>query len=441
MNPVDQWPALRESLKSQLSKEDIQGWLDGLEMTVFSPGQVVLSGVTNQFFLTRIQARFLPLIRQTLLQGLSPSLQPDFSLEILPRPNDAPDIPNAQPNEMEGFAGYIEAPCNQFALKMALDVVRGSGVRHSPFMVVGQEGEGKTFLLRAMVHHWNKENRHVVFLTGEQFTNEVLGGFRLQKMAGLRNRYRTADVFILDDLEGVLKSPSVQEELVHTLDALDALGDLENSTRENPPQVVFSAGAFPSRLPGINSSLASRLEKGLVAEIFPADDPLRARFLEHFAQKLGLQLDADTRQQILKNIHTGLSRLEGVCLRIQAHQSIQGTPLHPTQMIEIASPLFDPAPSEVFRSPDEILGAVCDACHIPMKTLLSENRSKNVAHARQLTMYLLRENTTLSFQEIGKILGNRSHSAVIHGCNKISTTLETDQALRNLTRKLQQGFY
>ena len=472
---ADRWKHCKEIIQHRLNQEDAAAWLPALELTSISPEKAVLSGIPNPFFKNRIGHQFAPLLRQCLAESFGQTrFEEDFQLELrigkagpgrgrgggataaageaVPAGNvAAAQEPEANGDMMAGgvsrpetadarfsFDTFVEGPSNRLALKLARDVAAHPGGRRNPLFIVAGVGLGKTHLLRAIAHEAKRRSPQprVIYRTAEEFTNEVVDGIRQKRMKALRNRYRTVDMLLLDDVEFLLVSVKAQEELLHTFDAVQSAGG----------QLVFGSNRFPAALEGLNPTLLSRLEAGLATELGEPEQELRLGMLKMKARAEGVPLSAEAAQLLVRRISTGFRRLEGALVRLAAYASMLAEPITPDFVNKVAEPLFDPEPLASPGLPvagDLVLGRVCDHFGITMKTLRSRERTARIARARGVAVYLLREAGALSYPEIGAALGGRSHSTILHAMRKIERELAADphyrRAVNGLLADLQGG--
>ena len=246
-------------------------------------------------------------------------------------------------------------------------------------------------------------------------------------MKTMRQRYRTAHMLLLDDVEFLQVSQRSQEELLHTFDEIHRAGG----------QLVFSANQPPAEMTTLNPALRSRLQMGLVAEIAPANHKLRLRVLREKAKIQGIALTEEMLELLTTRITCGIRPLEGALVRLVAYTSMYDEPVTMEFVERVAAPFFD-KPTEATGLPvasNVVLAKVCDQYEVSVKSLYSRNRSSYISRARRVAAYLLRELSVLSYPEIGAVLGGRSHSTMIHAIEKVRTELDADPHFRDTMMK------
>jgi chromosomal replication initiator protein len=316
-------------------------------------------------------------------------------------------------------------------LALARQVAAEPG-RHTPFFLVAEPGLGKTHLVGAIGRE--VAARHpdwrIVQRTGEQFTLDVLEGIRARRMPAVRETYRGADVLLLDDLGFIEVSPKAQEELLHTFEALHAAGR----------QMVFAADRPPTALTGLNEALRSRLERSLVAELTPPGPATRLAILESMATRMETKIPASELAFLAERITGSPRRMEGALVRISTYASMLGRPVDAAFVREIASPWLDSDPTDREQVPPAlVLAAVCREFGMTQRQLRDRDRSRQRDLARQVAMRLLRERSGLAYGEIGRLLGNRSHSTVVEAVAALERKMAAQSGLRITWSRLQRG--
>jgi chromosomal replication initiator protein len=314
-------------------------------------------------------------------------------------------------------------------------VVEEPGRRYNPLLLVGASGLGKTHLLHAIAQGLRERHglTQVRTVTGEAFKNEVLDGITRKRMPVVRERFRSAEALLLDDVEFLLVSPKAQEELQHTFDILQRAGR----------QLVFTADRFPRALTGLSDALRSRLEMGLIAEVTAPDEAARLAVVQQRARHGGLALGADVQGLLARRITRNLRRLEGAVVRLGAHAALHGEPITLDFAERFAAPFFDaerPAGGlPVAR--ETILERVADRFGITLRALKGRGRSPNLTGARRLAVHLLKSLGECSYSEVGALLGNRSHSTMVHAHQTLQADLARDEHLRHALQQLERELF
>jgi chromosomal replication initiator protein len=449
----DRWGQCKAWIGSRLGPEDATTWLSSLRLDEVRSHRIVLSGIPNSFFKYRISTRFRPLILESLRQSFpdipfasEPSLELQVGREAAAGPAALPggsadpgqgatEPPAGAEGEVEQryrFQTFITAPANASALHFAREVAEGPGRRYNPLLLVGETGLGKTHLMLALRHALagGGEGRAVAYRTGEAFRNEVLEAITRRRMQALRDEFRSLDALLVDEVGFLLVSPKAQEELLHTFDALHRAGR----------QLVFSAQRFPAALSGLDPSLRSRLEMGLIAELTPPDAAARRRVVESRAQAEGIVLPSEVAALLAERITRNLRQLEGALVRLGAYASLHGQPITLEFAERFAQPFFDAPPGgDGLPLPREaILERVADRFGVTVRSLKGRDRSPNLVNARRVAIHLLKRLGDCSYSEIGTLLGNRSHSTIVHGHQTLMAALRADERLTRAVLQMTQ---
>jgi len=329
------------------------------------------------------------------------------------------------------FEHFVVSAGSQFAYSAAQQVAARPGAAYNPLLVYGAAGLGKTHLLHAIGHAFHASSPHasVVYATAEKFTNDYIEHVRTGRMPQFHAKYRAADLLLLDDVQFLAGKPETAAEFFHTMLTLI----------EHGRQVVASADKPPRLLKGLDERLQSRLSAGLVCDLQPPGLEARTAILERKAELEQAKLPDDVARFIAERATDSVRQLEGALIRLLAYCDFSSAP--PT--IELATRvLSDLLEGQVATalSMQQIMKAASEHFNVTEQMLLSPNRSKRVALARMVVMYLARQHTNLTLQQIGAELGGRDHSTVSHGAAKIGTDIASDphveQAVATITRAL-----
>lgn len=310
------------------------------------------------------------------------------------------------------FQTLAVSSSNQLAYVSAQTVAKKIGIAYNPLFIYGPVGVGKTHLMQAIANdvYENSQGKKIVYITSEEFTNEVVEAIRTNDTARMKKKFRNVDVLIIDDVQFVAGKERVQEELFHTFNIL--------VDRES--QIILSSDRPPSEIKKLEKRLSSRFAGGLTVDIEPPDFELRTAILLIKAKKYNFDLTIETAKQIAEKAHDARG-LEGALLRIITQSQALG--------VEISDSLIDNIlnnrehkETSLYR-PDELIKNVCSFYKIKPTQIKGEKRDAFLVKARQIAMYLLKKELDLSYVEIGNILGGRDHTTIMHGVNKIEGLL------------------
>jgi len=292
----------------------------------------------------------------------------------------------------------------------------------------GGVGLGKTHLLHAIGNSCAQQGLQVLYVSSEEFTNDMINAIRNQTTQAFRERYRRIDVLLVDDIQFIAGKESTQEEFFHTFNALHG----------QDKQVVISSDRPPKAMVTLEERLRSRFEWGLAADIQLPDLETRLAILRNKSEKAGYMIPDIVLETIARRVQSNIRELEGALTRIRAFSQLSGIPAS-VQMVDSA--LVDLLPRKTEVKPDDIVQMVARQFGIPKDRLLSRERSREVALPRQITMYLLREETNCSLPQIGDTLGGRDHTTIMYGCEKIIDLLEKDDRLRKQVMDIREQLY
>ncbi|MEP0815365.1 MAG: chromosomal replication initiator protein DnaA [bacterium] len=328
------------------------------------------------------------------------------------------------------FENFVVGPANSFAYSASLAVAERPGYIYNPLFIYSGVGLGKTHLLHSIGHlAYNLDNSlWIKYVTSEKFTNDFIHKVRGGRMEEFYDIYRQVDVLLIDDIQFLAGRTETQQEFFHTFNILVEQGK----------QVVISSDRSPKDLKNLDDRLVSRFSGGLITDIAPPSFETRIAILEKKAKLEGVTLPQDIGVYIAKHITDNIRDLEGSLIRLLAYTTHRGEPLTLETAEVVLGGLIDTKRTGAGIDITGIISTVCEYFNLNSKLLLSPNRTKKVAFARQITMYLAREHTNLSLAQIGSELGGRDHSTVIYACEKIRKEMVEDPyvelTIKNLSK-------
>ncbi len=326
-------------------------------------------------------------------------------------------------NDAYRFATFLNGPHNAFALAAAKAVVGQPGERYNPLVIHGDVGLGKTHLLQAVGHALQEEGRRVLYVTAEAFTNEAIAAMRSHKTEALRQRYRHVDVLLVDDLEFMLGKKRTEEEFLHTFNTITAKGG----------QVVVTLSKHPDALKKIDERLRSRLKGGVIADLQAPSAEARAAIVRAKAHDQNVTLPEDVVRLLAEKVNGNIRELEGALTQVLARAELTHQPLTVALAAQaLGLQALERAAKAAARPPSikRVLEATATYYQLSLDDLLSKRRTQKIARARQIAMYLAREETQASLPQIGEALGGRNHSTVLYGYKRIAQKLSSDADLQ-----------
>jgi len=478
------WRKTLGELQLQLASSTYYTWLHNTWIEAYEDGDLIV-GTANTYARDWLDNRLKSIIRRTLksiagrtlevrfvvsarqpgvrenqpetLQSeLSPAIpiskarESDLARQSVPASNDelaalfadAPTVPapsrtttaprqnpaGLQLNPLYTFGSFVVGSNNRLATAAAQAVAERPGFKFNPLFVHGGVGLGKTHLLHAIGNELIGKGLNVLYVTSEQFTNDLIGAIRTQSTDQFRNRYRALDVLLIDDIQFIAGKESTQEEVFHTFNHLQQLGK----------QVVLSSDRPPRSLQLLEERLRSRFEGGIRVDVSAPDYETRVAILQSKAQRMGIHVETEVLSLVAQRVDSNIRELEGALNHLFLQAQMERTQL---DMAMAASSLAHVAPHRKPCDPARLIEIVARHQHLLPEDITGARRTKSVADARHLAMYLLREDSALSLPQIGALFGGRDHSTVAHGVAKITTELRRDEQLRATVAALRERIY
>ncbi len=394
-------------------------------------GGVLQIGVVSDFAREALRTQFYPVVSETLTAVASRRLE--FEFIVRPRPTaeasaparvlDSPPrslVPRSRPvlAPHYTFDTFVVGRSNRLAHAAAIAVAEHPGEAYNPIYIYGGVGLGKTHLLQAIAHVTAPRGT-TIYLSAETFTNEFVTAVRERTMEQFREKYRNVDVLIIDDIQFISRGEQTQEEFFHTFDALFQRGN----------QIVMTSDVSPKLLTLLEERLRSRFEWGLIVDIAPPDVETRLAILRAKAEREGIDVPEEVLLLTAHRVQDNIRQLEGALNRIAALGRLYRQPIT-RELAAEALKAITSTPRASVPMPSVILDAVAHVTNIPVDAITSKRREKQVAYARHLSMYLLRDLAHQSYAQIGRLLGGRDHTTVLHGFRRIEKLLEEDADVR-----------
>jgi chromosomal replication initiator protein len=328
------------------------------------------------------------------------------------------------------YENYVVGGSNRFAHAASLSVAEHPGGKYNPLFVYGGVGLGKTHLMHAVGLRALslRPDLTVVYVSSERFTNDLINAIRGQRMEEFRARYRGIDILMIDDIQFIAGKESTQEEFFHTFNALHQAGK----------QVIITSDKPPKAIAALEDRLRSRFEGGLIADVGLPDYEMRTAILRTKGEDLGVALPGEVIEYIAQKDQTNIRELEGALNKVLAYVELTGQPL--TLHLAMAA-LTDTATAarRVQATPEAVVEAVAAHYKVALKDLRGRARTKEIVLPRQVAMYLIREETSVSLVDIGQTLGGRDHTTVMHGIEKIERELTADPTLRSQMMAIREA--
>lgn len=423
------WNRILDSIKTETDATSFEAWFSSARFESYDKTNFIIS-VPSAFSKEWIESRYLPLLNEKI----SSYINDTFQLKIVVKTSPSSEG-KAILNPKYTFDSFVVGNNNRFAHAASYAVAEAPSRSYNPLFIYGGVGLGKTHLMQAIGQHIMSKNDsfNIVYVSSEQFANELINSIRDGNTSDFRNKYRNMDVLLVDDIQFLAGKERTQEEFFHTFNAL----------YEANRQIVISSDRPPREIPTLESRLRSRFEWGLLTDIQSPDLETRIAILRKRAQTESLDVPNDVIHYIASNIHTNIRELEGAFNRIIAYSSFHS---HPITLDLAAQALKDilppPLPTEI--TVEMIKEAVADYFSLQVEDLDSKRRTRQLSFPRQIAMYLTRDLTSMSLPQIGQSFGGRDHTTVLHACDKIGTEVKDDavlhRILNDLKGKLNPGY-
>jgi chromosomal replication initiator protein len=328
------------------------------------------------------------------------------------------------------YESFVVGSCNQFAHAASLAVAEAPGRTYNPLYLYGGVGLGKTHLMHACGHAIKARNQHLklCYISSERFMNDLINAIRYDKTQSFREKYRSVDVLLIDDVQFMAGKERTQEEFFHTFNAL----------YDQQKQIVISSDCPPREIPTLEERLHSRFEWGLIADIEPPDLETKIAILKRKGDQIGVTIPDDVAMCIATRVKSNIRELEGSLVRLIAISSLRGEPISKSLAQDAIRNIAREEESGVVTM-QQIQKLVASTYKLTSEELLSKNNARHISHPRQIAMYLCKHLTKHSYPEIGRAFGGKHHTTVMHSVEKIETLVATDETLQRLISELSES--
>jgi chromosomal replication initiator protein len=457
------WGRILHSLKGRLNQQTLDTWFSPIQfesldssqhvIRLRAPNQVIkdtvvtnygkvlaeslnelrLSGYSVGWVVGKVsdwvpENLTLPTVSAELEVTNSPSANETISAtvtEVSPAPLSEPSL-----SSKYTYDSFVVGSCNQFAHAASLAVAEAPGRTYNPLYLYGGVGLGKTHLMHACGHAIKSRNQHLklCYISSERFMNDLINAIRYDKTQSFREKYRSVDVLLIDDVQFMAGKERTQEEFFHTFNAL----------YDQQKQIVISSDCPPREIPTLEERLHSRFEWGLIADIEPPDLETKIAIVKRKGDQMGVAIADDVAMFIASRVKSNIRELEGSLVRLIAIASLRGEPISKSLAQDAIRNIAKEEESGVITI-QQIQKAVAQTYRLTNEELLSKNNARQISHPRQIAMYLCKHLTKHSYPEIGRAFGGKHHTTVMHSVEKIEAQVTTDETLQRLISELSES--
>ena len=453
------WGRILHSLKGRLNQQTVDTWFSPIQFESLDSSQhVIRLRAPNQVVKDTVVSNYGPVLAESLnelkLAGYSvgwvvgkasdwvpeqitlPASEPVLELENTATPaisiNEPVPLTQSEPSLSSKYTyeSFVVGSCNQFAHAASLAVAEAPGRTYNPLYVYGGVGLGKTHLMHACGHAIKSRNQHLklCYISSERFMNDLINAIRYDKTQSFREKYRSVDVLLIDDVQFMAGKERTQEEFFHTFNAL----------YDQQKQIVISSDCPPREIPTLEERLHSRFEWGLIADIEPPDLETKIAIVKRKADLIGVSIADDVAMFIAGRVKSNIRELEGSLIRLIAISSLRGEPISKTLAQDAIRNISKEEESGVVTI-QQIQKLVASTYKLTIEELISKNNAQKISHPRQVAMYLCKHLTKHSYPEIGRAFGGKHHTTVIHSVEKIESLVVTDETLQRLISELTES--
>ena len=441
MNSEQAWQSVLGQLQMEMPRASFDTWVRDTRPLSYENG-ILTVGVRNAYARDWLENRLAGTVDRLLVGILNSEASVDFTVireDRIESPETGAEhnirdeagqtlVRNSTINPRYTFETFVVGASNRLAHAACMAVAEKPARAYNPLFLYGGVGLGKTHLLHAIGNACHMRGLNVLYVSSEEFTNDLINAIRTHTTQAFREKYRSIDVLLIDDIQFIAGKESTQEEFFHTF----------NTLHGQDKQIIVSSDRPPKALVTLEERLRSRFEWGLAADIQPPDLETRLAILRAKAERMGRFIPDEILETVARRVESNIRELEGALNRILAFADLSGSPLTP-QLVEVA--LADLLPQRQNVLPEKIVELVAREWQTSVEALLGRDRTQKIAEPRQVAMYLLRKETNASLPMIGEVLGGRDHTTVMYAIQKIANEIETKADLRKRVINVKQQIY
>ena len=430
------WSKAEREIRSKIGTEAFRTWFHSIGIKEKAPDTLLIEA-PDEFFKNWFIEHYLVLIQDSLKNLSSSNIQIEFEVNpTIVKKEEPPGtferIFRKQPKISEPtnprftFESFVIGPSNRFAHAYCLAVADSPAKTYNPLFIYGGVGLGKTHLMQAVAHRLQEKNANFksCYMTSETFTNELIGAIQNRSTQKFRDKYRTVDMLLIDDIHFIAGKEATQEEFFHTF----------NRLHDDHKQIIISSDRTPREISNLEERLVSRFGWGLITDIQPPDLETRIAILKKKIEREPIKVPDEVIYFIAQQIKTNIRELEGALIRVVAYSLLEEKEISLAMAQDILKDMVTETKKNI--TINGIQRNVADFFELSLQDLKTKRRNKTIVLPRQIAMYLSRELTNQSLPEIGELFGGKDHTTVLHAWNKIKGALPKDQDLKNSVEKI-----
>lgn len=445
MEAEQAWRSVKGQLQLDMARASYNTWVKDTQAVAYDDGVMTIA-VSNAYARDWLESRLASTVVRLLTGIMNRQVEVEFVVEHSAEAQESPvatqteflepgDAQVSVPayrsvtlNPRYTFDNFIVASNNRLAHAAAQAVADNPAEAYNPLFIYSGVGMGKTHLLHAIGNSCINKGKKVLYVSSEEFMNDMIQSIRQHTTQAFRDKYRLVDVLLLDDIQFIAGKEGTQEEFFHTFNTLHGQGKQIVITSDRPPKAMVT----------LEERLRSRFEWGLLADIQAPDLETRTAILRYKADRLGKHLPAEILDMIARRVQSNIRELEGALNRVVAFSELSGVPYN-VQLAEVA--LVDLLPQVQHITPNKLIALVAAEWQTTVEALTGKSRTKHIAEPRQVAMYLLRHETNASLPQIGEVLGGRDHTTVMYGIDKIAGEILIKKDVERKVNKIKQQLH
>lgn len=403
-------------------------WFQGVSYEV--NGDTFIIKVPNKFTYDHINKRYFAIVEKAIRNVTLYNYNLTFKVDedpIIPNADNNRNLSNI--NSRYTFDNFVVGKSNEFPHAAAMSVAENPGGLNNPLFIYGSSGLGKTHLMHAIGNYMIEKNKNLkpIYVSSEQFTNELVEALRKDTTPEFRDKYRNVDLLLVDDIQFLIGKERIQEEFFHTF----------NMLHQNFKQIVVTSDKPPKDLKGLESRIITRLGGGLIADILEPDVETRIAILRNINEQEDFNVSDEVIDYIAENVDSNIRELEGALLRIVAYSNLSSKAVDLDMAKNVLKDILEQK-KKIKIDSTRIKSIVSEHFQVSVEDLDSKKRPKDIAYARQVAMYFCREMTDMSLPKIGSDFGGRDHTTVIHAVDKITSEIKKDSSVKKTMNQIMR---